>query len=128
MSVRPAGLGPSFRTDRVLRSCDGSYTIGKSSHRSKRVPAPPPLRCPSVLLLCPISLTAVREGDMDDRLAQTTAVQVVSVQIPFLDLVVLLVKLALAMIPALLIIYAVTALFRTVLGGVFGHHGQATSM
>ena len=128
MSVRPTGLGPSFRTDRVLGSCDGSYTIGKSPHRSKRVPAPPPLRCPTVLLLCPIRQTAVREGDMDDRLAQTTAVQVVSVKIPFLDLVVLLVKLALAMIPALFIIYAVTALFWTVLGGVFGHHGQATSM
>jgi len=65
---------------------------------------------------------------MGDRLAQTTAVQVVSVKIPFLDLVVLLVKLALAMIPALFIIYAVTALFWTVLGGVFGHHGQPTSM
>ena len=65
---------------------------------------------------------------MDERLAQMTAVQVVGVKIPFLDLVVLLVKLALAMIPALFIIYAVTALFWTVVGGVFGHHGQATSM
>jgi len=65
---------------------------------------------------------------MDDRSAQTTPVQVVSVKIPFWDLVVLLVKLALAMIPALFIIYAVTALFWAVLGGLFGHHGQSTSM
>lgn len=59
--------------------------------------------------------------------AQMTSVQVVSVKIPFLELVVLLVKLALAMIPALFIIYAVTALFWTVLGGVLGH-GHATSL
>lgn len=65
---------------------------------------------------------------MHDSSAQTTAVQVVGVKIPFLDLVVLLVKLALAMIPALFIIYAVTALFWGVLGGLFGHHGQTTSM
>ena len=65
---------------------------------------------------------------MNDRLAQTTAIQVVSVKIPLLDLVVLLVKLALAMIPALFVIYAVTTLFWTVPGGVFRHHGQATSM
>jgi hypothetical protein len=65
---------------------------------------------------------------MDDRLAQTTAVQVVSVKIPFLDLVVLLVKLALAMIPAPFIIYAVSAAFWGVLGGLLGHHGQTTSM
>ena len=65
---------------------------------------------------------------MNDRLAQTTAVQVVSVKIPFLDLVVLLVKLALAMIPALFIIYAVTALFWAFVGTLFGYHGQTTSL
>jgi len=43
-------------------------------------------------------------------------------------LVVLLVKLALAMIPALFIIYAVSALFWAMLGGLFGHHGQTTSL
>ena len=48
-------------------------------------------------------------------------------KIAFLDLVVLLVKLALAMIPALFITYAVSALFWGVLGGLFGHHGQTTS-
>jgi len=64
---------------------------------------------------------------MEDRLAQPMAVHVVGVKIPFLDLVVLLVKLALAMIPALFIIYAVSALFWGVLGGLFGHHGQTTS-
>ena len=56
------------------------------------------------------------------------AVHVVGVKIPFLDLVVLLVKLALAIIPALFIIYAVSAAFWGVLGGLLGHHGQTTSM
>ena len=65
---------------------------------------------------------------MEDRLAQPMAVHVVGVQIPFLDLVVLLVKLAVAVIPALFIITAVSALFWAVLGGLFGHHGQTTSM
>ena len=40
---------------------------------------------------------------MEDRLAQPMAVHVVGVKIPFLDLVLLLVKLALAMLPALFI-------------------------
>ena len=65
---------------------------------------------------------------MEDRVAQPAAVHVVGVQIPFMDLVVLLVKIALAMIPALFIIAAVSALFWTVLGGLLGHHGQTTSM
>ena len=65
---------------------------------------------------------------MEDRLAQPMAVHVVGVKIPFLDLVVLLVKFALAMIPALFIIAAASALFWEVLGGLFGHHGQTTSM
>jgi hypothetical protein len=65
---------------------------------------------------------------MEDRSAQPMAVHVIGVKIPFLELVVLLVKLALAMIPALFIIYAVSALFWGVLAGLFGHHGQTTSM
>jgi uncharacterized membrane protein YdjX (TVP38/TMEM64 family) len=65
---------------------------------------------------------------MEDRLTQPMAVHVVGVKIPFLELVVLLVKLALAMIPALLIITAVSALFWAVLGSLFGHHGQTTSL
>jgi hypothetical protein len=68
---------------------------------------------------------------MQDRSAQPMAVQVVGVRISFLELVVLLVKLALAMIPALFIITAASALFWGVLGGLgglFGHHGQTTSM
>jgi len=65
---------------------------------------------------------------MQDRLAQPMAVQVVGVKIPFLDLVALLVKFALAMIPALFIIAAASALFWGVLGGLFGHHTQTTSM
>jgi hypothetical protein len=56
------------------------------------------------------------------------SVHVVGVKIPFVELVVLLVKFALALIPALFIIYAVSALFWTVLGALFGHHGQTTSM
>jgi hypothetical protein len=48
---------------------------------------------------------------MEDKLAQPMAVHVVGVQIPFLDLVVLLVKFALALIPALFIITAASALF-----------------
>jgi hypothetical protein len=65
---------------------------------------------------------------MEDRTAQPMAVHVVGVKIPFLELVVLLVKLALAMIPALFIIAAVSALFWEALGGLLGHHGQTTSM
>ena len=65
---------------------------------------------------------------MEDRVTQPMAVHVVGVKIPFVELVVLLVKFALALIPALFIIYAVSALFWTVLGGLFGHHGQTTSM
>ena len=65
---------------------------------------------------------------MEDRSAQPTAVHVVGVKIPFLEMVVLLVKLALAMIPALFILAAASALFWTVLGGLFGHHGQTTTM
>ncbi|MBD3789111.1 MAG: hypothetical protein IE885_01875 [Campylobacterales bacterium] len=41
------------------------------------------------------------------------------IDIPFIDLVVLLVKLALASIPALIIIYFVFAFFGTVFGGIF---------
>jgi hypothetical protein len=65
---------------------------------------------------------------MQDRLAQPNAVHVVGVKIPFLELVVLLVKIALATIPALFIIAAVSALLWTVLGTLFGHHGHTTSM
>jgi len=65
---------------------------------------------------------------MEDRSVQPMAVHVIGVKIPFLEMVVLLVKLALAMIPALFIIYAVSALFWAVFGGLFGHHGQTTSM
>ena len=65
---------------------------------------------------------------MQDRLAEPMAVHVVGVKIPFMELLVLLVKFALAMIPALFIITAVSALFWGVLGGLFGHHGQTTSM
>jgi len=65
---------------------------------------------------------------MQDSSAQPTAVHVIGVKIPFVELVVLLVKLALAMIPALFIIYAVSALFWGMLGGLFGHHGQTTSL
>jgi hypothetical protein len=65
---------------------------------------------------------------MQDSSAQPTAVHVIGVKIPFVELVVLLVKLALAMIPALFIIYAVSALFWGMLGGLLGHHGQTTSL
>jgi len=65
---------------------------------------------------------------MQDRLAQPMAVHVVGVKIPFLELLVLLVKLALAMIPALFIITAASALFWWVLGTLFGHHVQTTTM
>ena len=65
---------------------------------------------------------------MEDTSAQPVAVHVVGVKIPFLELVVLLVKLALAMLPALFILAAVSALFWTVIGSLFGHHGQTTTM
>ena len=41
------------------------------------------------------------------------------VDIPFIDLVVLLIKLALAAIPALFVIYFVFALFTAIFGGAF---------
>ena len=65
---------------------------------------------------------------MQDSSAQPLAVHVIGVKIPFVELVVLLVKLALAMIPALFILTAVSALFWALLGSLFGHHGQTTSM
>ncbi len=42
-----------------------------------------------------------------------------SIDIPFVDLVFLLVKIALASIPAMMIIYFVFALFTMLFGGVF---------
>jgi hypothetical protein len=65
---------------------------------------------------------------MEDRLPQPAAVHVVGVKIPFLEMVVLLVKLALALIPALFIITAVSALFWSLLASLFGHHGPTTSL
>ncbi len=65
---------------------------------------------------------------MQDRSIQPMAVHVIGVKIPFVELVVLLVKFALAVIPALFIIYAVSALFWALLGSLFGHHGQTTSL
>ena len=65
---------------------------------------------------------------MESRVTQPMVVHVVGVKIPFVELVVLLVTVALAFIPALFIIYAVSALFWAVLGGLFGHTGQSTSM
>jgi len=41
------------------------------------------------------------------------------VDIPFIDLVVLLVKLAFASIPAMFVIYFVFAIFTMIFGGVF---------
>ena len=41
------------------------------------------------------------------------------VDIPFIDLVVLLVKLAFASIPAMLVIYFVFAIFTMIFGGMF---------
>jgi len=65
---------------------------------------------------------------MENSSARPMEVQVVGVRISFLELVVLLVKLALAMIPALFIITAVSALFWALLGSLFGHHGQMTTL
>ena len=65
---------------------------------------------------------------MEDRVTQPMSVHVVGVKIPFLELVVLLVKFALALIPALFIIYAVTALFWALVAALFGYHGQTTSL
>lgn len=63
---------------------------------------------------------------MEDRSTQPMAVHVVGVKIPFLELVVLLVKFSLALIPALFILTAASALFWGLLGTLFGHHGQTT--
>jgi hypothetical protein len=65
---------------------------------------------------------------MEDRSTQPMAVHVVGVKIPFLELVVLLVKFSLALIPALFILTAASALFWGLLGTLFGHHGQTTTM
>lgn len=63
---------------------------------------------------------------MEDRSTQPMAVHVVGVKIPFLELVVLLVKFSLALIPALFILTAASALFWGLLGTLFGRHGQTT--
>jgi hypothetical protein len=55
-------------------------------------------------------------------------VHVVGLKIPFLELVVLLIKIALAMIPALFILTAASALFWRLLSVMFGYHGQTTSL
>ena len=65
---------------------------------------------------------------MQDRPGPVTDVHVIGVKIPFLELVVLLVKLALAMIPALFILTVASAVFWRVIAGLFGHHGQTTSL
>ena len=41
------------------------------------------------------------------------------IDIPFMDLVVLLIKLALASIPAIIVIFGFLALMSTIFGGVF---------
>jgi hypothetical protein len=41
------------------------------------------------------------------------------IDIPFMDLVVLLIKLALASIPAMIVIFGFLALMSTIFGGVF---------
>jgi hypothetical protein len=64
---------------------------------------------------------------MENRSTEPLAVHVNGVKIPFLELVVLLVKIALAMIPALFILTVVSALFWRILAGVLGYHGQITS-
>lgn len=53
---------------------------------------------------------------MDDR---DRRVVISGIDIPFIDLVILLVKLALASIPAMIVIYIVFALLSTLFGGVF---------
>jgi hypothetical protein len=53
---------------------------------------------------------------MDDR---EKRVVIGGIDIPFIDLVILLVKLALASIPAMIIIYTVFALLSTLFGGFF---------
>ena len=65
---------------------------------------------------------------MEDRTVQPMAVHVIGVKIPFMELVALLVKIALAMIPALFILTAASALFWRVLASLFGYHGQTTSL
>ena len=54
---------------------------------------------------------------------------VTDVKIPFLSMVVLLVKWSLAAIPAMIILFAAGAIFSMVLGtffdGMFGWHGKA---
>ena len=65
---------------------------------------------------------------MEDKPVQPMAVHVVGVKIPFLELVVLLIKLALAMIPALFILTLASALFWRLLAVLFGYHGQTASL
>jgi hypothetical protein len=57
---------------------------------------------------------------MTDNTAQNRSVVVTDIRMPFGSMVVFLVKLALASIPALLIIYAVMAVFVMILMLLFG--------
>ncbi|TNJ38765.1 hypothetical protein FGF66_07200 [Chlorobaculum thiosulfatiphilum] len=57
---------------------------------------------------------------MTDNTAQNRNVVVTDIKMPFGSMVVFLVKLALASIPALLIIYAVMAVFAMILILLFG--------
>ena len=51
---------------------------------------------------------------------EETKVKITGVDIPFCDLVVLIVKIALASIPALFVVWFVFMLFGLVFGGMFG--------
>ena len=51
---------------------------------------------------------------------EETKVKITGVDIPFWDLVVLIVKIALASIPALFVVWFVFMLFGLVFGGMFG--------
>ncbi len=51
---------------------------------------------------------------------EETKVKITGVDIPFWDLVVLIVKIALASIPALFVVWFVFMLFGLIFGGMFG--------
>ncbi|MDH5473626.1 MAG: hypothetical protein OEY61_12285 [Gammaproteobacteria bacterium] len=55
---------------------------------------------------------------------QTSQVIIVDVKMPFVSMVVLMVKAAIASIPAFIILTTIGSIFFTLLGGLFTHMGH----
>jgi len=74
----------------------------------------------SILVTGHITIIETKSSAMTDNTGQNRNIVVTDIKMPFGSMVVFLVKLALASIPALLIIYVVMAVFVLILMLLFG--------